>query len=314
MGLVVLCLSAEVVDYSLENGSVWLSSTSVLRVVRLVRLVRVARIARALSHFALFRIFGVTISILADAVPITIIFSIIVGLIGMVFSIFFTDGATARVLSHGVDEQLIRYFGNFFVTMSTLQMAIFGGIDWEVAVEPLWQFPTSSIYVLAFYVYIGFCTLAMLNVLSAMFVEIMLSRAKNDRDYVVELEMESKREFLRTMHDLFEELDADGSGRISLPDLMTHIMDPKVNAFLRALDLNVFKVKDFFHLLDVNRTGDIDLSEFIFGCTRLRGEAKELDVAILQYEMKALTHEVRVAHELLSKFGKKCDQKCGASP
>merc|ERR1712183_667291 len=98
--------------------------------------------------------------------------------------------------------------------------------------------------------------------------------------------MGGKAEFLATMENLFTELDRDGNGQIKLAELQEHIADPKVNAFFRAIDLNVWKVKRFFQLMDMDGSGDIDRREFVQGCTRLKGEAKELDIAIPQFELK----------------------------
>merc|ERR1719203_547626 len=93
------------------------------------------------------------------------------------------------------------------------------------------------------------------------------------------------------MDKVFDQLDPDRSGTIRLHELQAHIMNPKVNAYLRAIDLNVFKVSKLFQLMDKNNSGDIDKKEFTQGCAQLRGEAKELDVAILQHEANMLLHE-----------------------
>merc|ERR1719401_746791 len=94
------------------------------------------------------------------------------------------------------------------------------------------------------------------------------------------------------MEELFEELDHDGSGEISLVELQRHMHQPKVSSYFSALNLDVKQVKQLFHLIDFDHSGAIDKDEFIIGCTRLRGEAKELDVAILQYETKLIRNLV----------------------
>merc|ERR1712113_259032 len=86
------------------------------------------------------------------------------------------------------------------------------------------------------------------------------------------------------MEKLFDELDHDASGAISLDELEAHMQDPKLTAYFSALHLDVTQVKKLFHLIDLDKSGSIEREEFIFGCMSLKGTAKNLDVAILQYE------------------------------
>mmetsp|Transcript_102381 Transcript_102381/g.267212 ORF Transcript_102381/g.267212 Transcript_102381/m.267212 type:complete len:103 (+) Transcript_102381:1-309(+) len=86
-------------------------------------------------------------------------------------------------------------------------------------------------------------------------------------------------------------------------------MDPQVNAYFRAIDLNVFKVAKLFQLMDKDGSGDIDKKEFTQGCARLRGEAKELDVAILQLQMKQIAAVSTSIRDLVVQLGAHLDDK-----
>eukprot|EP00929_Paragymnodinium_shiwhaense_P080428 TRINITY_DN41943_c0_g2_i4.p1 TRINITY_DN41943_c0_g2~~TRINITY_DN41943_c0_g2_i4.p1 ORF type:complete len:104 (+),score=27.58 TRINITY_DN41943_c0_g2_i4:168-479(+) len=59
-------------------------------------------------------------------------------------------------------------------------------------------------------------------------------------------------------------------------------------ALFGALDLDIGDVRDLFEVLDEDGTRFIDLEEFVFGCLRLRGAAKALDVAKLHYDGQRL--------------------------
>merc|ERR1712217_528787 len=163
-------------------------------------------------------------------------------------------------------------------------MAITGGLDWYEICKPLEVLPSE--YQMGFYIFIAFSTLAMLNVINAVFVDSTMQRSQNDREYVVQTELQGKKDFLRTMEQVFNELDRNGSGAISLQELMDHMSDVKVVAYFTALDLDVNQVKKLFHLMDLDKSGTIDREEFVFGCLNLKGHAKNLDIAILQYESK----------------------------
>jgi Ca2+-binding EF-hand superfamily protein len=234
-------------------------------------------------------------------------FSLVLASVLFVFGIFLTNGATVYMTSHGTDDGLSQYYRNLFIAMATLFKAISGGLDWDNALEPLLVLPWQ--YIFAFYVYIVFSVLAMLNVISAMFIDYTLRHAKYDREFVVQTEIQAKREFMKLMGDLFEELDPDGSGTINLEEFNERISDPKVHAYFRALDLNISKVSHLFQLMDSDGSRDIDRKEFAEGCTRLRGEAKELDIAILQGEVKDLSATTLAVKRILLELGKHIDSK-----
>merc|ERR1712113_79985 len=75
--------------------------------------------------------------------------------------------------------------------------------------------------------------------------------------------------------------------------------DPNVTAYFRAIDLKIYKVRRLFQLMDVDKSGSIDRSEFEKGCDRLRGDATQLDQGILQYQLKMLARDVKTMKELM---------------
>jgi hypothetical protein len=261
---------------------------SLLRVIRLLRVVRVLRVLR---NFSYMRDMRIMVSMLCGAVvPLTWII-IIMFSVCMTFAIFFTDASATYLRSRSESQDpgladLKHYFGDLPRSIASLYMSITGGVDWELVANSLSLI--SGWYVVAFYAFIAFSTFAMLNVISAIFIDTTIQRSKNDRDFVIQTEMEGKRDFIRTMDFLFLELDQDGSGEISLEELQSHMLVPKVEAYFKALDLDVSKAKKLFKLMDSDNSGTISREEFIVGASRLRGEAKELDVAILQYEIKGI--------------------------
>merc|ERR1712048_1180427 len=180
-------------------------------------------------------------------------FLVIMTLIFMTFGILFTDGASDYMVSHGVDPELKKYYGSLFVTMQTLFKAISGGIDWEVAAEPLESM--NSVYSIIFYGYMMFAVFALLNVVNAMFIDTTLQRSRQDRGFVVQTEQDGKRNFLDTMERLFTELDHDCTGTISVRELYERLQEPKICAYFKAIDLKVYKVKRLFQLLDADKSG-----------------------------------------------------------
>eukprot|EP00446_Apocalathium_sp_SHHI-4_P058968 CAMPEP_0177412186 /NCGR_PEP_ID=MMETSP0368-20130122/65853_1 /TAXON_ID=447022 ORGANISM="Scrippsiella hangoei-like, Strain SHHI-4" /NCGR_SAMPLE_ID=MMETSP0368 /ASSEMBLY_ACC=CAM_ASM_000363 /LENGTH=121 /DNA_ID=CAMNT_0018881425 /DNA_START=20 /DNA_END=382 /DNA_ORIENTATION=+ len=106
------------------------------------------------------------------------------------------------------------------------------------------------------------------------------------------------------MDRVFEELDANGNGQIGLFELEEHLNDPRMGAYFSALSPDIKQVGKLFRLMDVDKSGLIDREEFISGCFNLKGNAKNLDVAILQYETKRIGR-------LIVKLGEHLDELLG---
>merc|ERR1712050_806679 len=90
------------------------------------------------------------------------------------------------------------------------------------------------------------------------------------------------------MQDIFEEMDDDNTGCISIDEFETKLDDERVIAYFNALKLDVSDARTLFTLLDYDESGAIAIEEFVVGCHKLKGESRSLDIAIIQYELKWL--------------------------
>jgi len=173
-------------------------------------------------------------------------------------------------------------FGKLPRSTLSLYMAMSGGKDWAdiwVLLKPLpWE------YQWCFVLFVTFAILFLLNVVTAVFVESAMSRSQNDREFVVQQEIEQRKEFVSLMQKVFEELDTNRSGALTLQEFEKHIDDEKIMAYLSTLQLDIGQVRTLFTLLDVDHTGGVDLDEFVGGCLRMRGAARSLDIAVLKYQ------------------------------
>merc|ERR1712232_350528 len=93
------------------------------------------------------------------------------------------------------------------------------------------------------------------------------------------------------MRQLFGELDADGSGKVDQEEFMTSMSLPKMQHFLKAIDLVPQDTKALFNLVDVDNEGEIDADKLMIACSRLQGNAKALDLAIVMRGMEEMRCE-----------------------
>jgi len=64
--------------------------------------------------------------------------------------------------------------------------------------------------------------------------------------------------------------------------------DEQVIAYFAVMGLEAGDAWDLFKLLDTDKSAEIDLDEFVYGCMKLRGTAKTIDVAKLSYDNKLM--------------------------
>jgi len=304
--LVVLTAAIEVVvDWSrfATSGSVnvWgmLGNFSMLRVARLLRVIRATSAVRVIRFIRELRLMVCSLLGALKSLGWAIILLMIILLI---FGVFFTDGTVTYCVKHNAMEEestmeLRKYFGTLSSSTVALYMAMSGGEDWATILRPLEKLPGE--YWFFFLVFITFAILAVMNVITAVFVETAMQSSQNDREAVVQQELEHKGELIAIMQQVFAELDTNNSGALSLNEFEQHIEDEKILAYLSTLELDVNQVRTLFLLLDVDQTGEVDLEEFVNGCLRLKGGAKSLDMAILKYQAEWMVHNLLALQKLV---------------
>jgi len=63
------------------------------------------------------------------------------------------------------------------------------------------------------------------------------------------------------------------------------------------MGLDIDQVRTLLTLLDRDQNGEVDIEEFITGCLRLKGGAKSLDMAILQYQVEWVVNSVETLNK-----------------
>eukprot|EP00439_Symbiodinium_sp_Y106_P049290 s2896_g6.t1 len=202
-------------------------------------------------------------------------------------------------------RSLCGHFGTNYV----LFMSVSGGLDWGYASDIFIEL--ESYYAAAGYLfYIALVALAVLNVVTAVFVEYAMKMAADDRDLVIQDTLAKRNKYMqdsgsysrelpcwhhrrakvfRSFVDamlVFKEADADGSGSITYKEFLDHVEDERVQAFLNSMELDGIEAIRLFKLLDLDGSGSVEPDEFVHGCMCLKGMAKTMDLAILLREQR----------------------------
>jgi hypothetical protein len=151
-----------------------------------------------------------------------------------------------------------------------------------------------------FVFYIIIVSLAVMNVVTGIFLQSAIEQASQDHDHMIEQQLKTKELYKERLSRLFAEIDTSKDGLLTLHEFEEHLDQEKMRAFLESLEINTHDVWTFFKLLDVDGGGVVDLEEFVSGCFRLRGNAKSIHVAQIMYENRWIMNKLtEICHGVL---------------
>jgi len=260
---------------------------------RMLRLFRAASTLRIARVFAMLRELRLLLtSVLGCMRPLFFSLMMLFAFI-VLCSTFLTVGAQACLLNATLEqtEQVSKNFGTLSRSCVTLYMAISGGVDWGDKYWILeivgWQ------YQLVYILYVSFAIFGLVNVFTGVFVDHAMQASSKDREIQIKNQIDEEDFNLKELQKVFQELDGNGSGKLSLEEFEDHLADERASAYFQAVKLDVTEVGRLFRLMDTDNSGSIDIEEFIIGCQRLKGESRSLDIKIALLEIESLQHEMR---------------------
>jgi len=214
---VIACFSQQFDDLN-ANFSI-MRVLRVLRLVRIVRLVRVMRLIRDL-HTIVCSIAGSFKSFVWTVIFI----GFVIYINGVFLCQMAADQAQDKSDAHVAVVELYTFFGSLPRAFLTLFQAITGGISWNEPVMALINH-VSPLLGLVFSFYIAFAVLALLNVVTGVFVESAMESAKNDEDMAM----------VDRLRQAFQETDVDGSGIITWDEFEAALDEPGMEKTFQAL-------------------------------------------------------------------------------
>eukprot|EP00929_Paragymnodinium_shiwhaense_P048465 TRINITY_DN24498_c0_g1_i1.p1 TRINITY_DN24498_c0_g1~~TRINITY_DN24498_c0_g1_i1.p1 ORF type:complete len:712 (+),score=183.99 TRINITY_DN24498_c0_g1_i1:81-2216(+) len=260
----------------------------VLRVLRILRLVRILRVVRVLHLISELRTIVSSISGSLKSLGWTIVLLL---LLIYIVAVFFTQSVSAHLVQRlglsaasSMDEApltageltLEDHFGSLGQAVLTLWQAMSGGIDWETLATPL----IGEIGLLvgaAFVGYIAFGILALMNVVTGVFVQAALNSARKEEDAFMTDQIVT----------LFGMSNRPDGAAINMDEIMQSIEDPKTMKEWQSIGVSGLEAQSLFQMLDLNQEGVVPFEEFLAGCLRLNGGAKSIDLLTLMQETRA---------------------------
>eukprot|EP00928_Gymnodinium_smaydae_P031084 TRINITY_DN22936_c0_g1_i1.p1 TRINITY_DN22936_c0_g1~~TRINITY_DN22936_c0_g1_i1.p1 ORF type:complete len:560 (+),score=94.56 TRINITY_DN22936_c0_g1_i1:49-1728(+) len=271
-----------------------LGNVSLMRIVRLVRIARVMRVIRLLKFFKDLRVLVSAImhtlrtaawSMLILFVS-TYLFSVSISQFSAPVVIRLRDSEAANSLSD-TEADLLWYFGTFHTTLMTLFMSVSGGIDWESAMNPLFQVGYIPSFLL--WTYVVFSSFCVLNVITGIYCQCAVESFEKDKDMVIAAQLNEKDRYIDALSSVFDKYDASGDGTLDPEEFRNVLHDEEMVALLNGLDIDA---RDAATLFEKDAEDGLDVDEFITGCITLRGSAKAVHMERAFMDTKSLKDKV----------------------
>jgi hypothetical protein len=217
------------------------------------------------------------------------------------------------------NTELFYYFGTIPKAILSLFKSLTGGVSWQELVMPLEEM--GMFWAIFFVLFIAFCHLAVLNIVTGIVCSTAIESAIEDLDLQVQAYAADKDKFTKKLAQLFHQIDEDHSGNITKQELEDAIRadEEKAHTLFAAMGISGKTALQLCALLELDSSTNISLEEFVERCLKLRGPAKSTDMHLLMEQGhtndRKLTALVRYfdedfrsdIHEQFQQATSKCD-------
>lgn len=266
------------------------ASTTALRLVRIMKIARLVRIVRVAAVLRFIRALRILIFSIMQTLKSLLWSLVLLFVIIYAFAVLFTDAAVTYQYMNGENAELSRMFGSLIGSMSTLLRSISGGMNWQGPADALGQVGTE--WEVLFTLYVTFSCFAVLNVMTGVFCHSAITGAAQDEHLMVQSLLQEKDQFRQKFEQLFQEVDDDGTGHITLNEFERHFNDASLAALFEALDLPSTDAWSLFQTLDADGDHMIDADEFLDSCIRMRGPPRSVDVCAIKRQANKIRRQV----------------------
>jgi len=142
-------------------------------------------------------------------------------------------------------------------------------------------------------VYVCLMLLALLNIVTGIFLHDSIETAQLESDLSAQLEMQKIDKFVLKLQEVFMELDTNNSETLDLDEFRRYLANERVVRLFQELGLDARDPITLFSALDLDGTRDLDISEFVMGCIALRGGARAVDLAMFMNENRRMMKRLR---------------------
>lgn len=287
---------------------------SFLRLVRILKMVKMFRVFRLLRFFREVRTMLIT---LRGSISALFWACMMLGIIQCTLALVFLQGLSTYLRETPPDEidsftieSIATRWNSISEATLTLYKATSGGNDWAELSESIREASSSSYYLLyiLFLLYIAFFMIAIMNVLTGMFVDAASKVTEKDNEDMIDIIIEDSHSdgtigrFKEFVDGKMGERGASGRREVSWSVIHEHRRSAPVKELFRSLKVDYEEAHSIFKVLQMETAGDpeqvgndedaVDVEEFIHLCeSKLKNSSMVL--ATMEYETMQLHKKVR---------------------
>eukprot|EP00927_Polykrikos_kofoidii_P086207 TRINITY_DN9593_c0_g2_i1.p1 TRINITY_DN9593_c0_g2~~TRINITY_DN9593_c0_g2_i1.p1 ORF type:complete len:617 (+),score=69.83 TRINITY_DN9593_c0_g2_i1:56-1852(+) len=264
-----------------------LKNLAFIRLLRVMRLMRTLRLARVLQFMG-------ELNVVKEAIVATLrpLFGalLLLALMSYCMGIFFTQLVSLHRISAppaSIDERLPLYWGSLSRSTLSLFESCFGGVDWDDVAVPLSDI--NGFVMLLFIAFVAFVTIAMVNVITGIFVESAVSKA--DGAKVASLSKLLQKHIVED-----DMLPGHGVGRWRFEEIFE---DEKFRQQLFDFGINYGEAETLYDFL-CGESERVEADQLRAGIMRLRTNAKFIDTLTLTNSIRSVQRRVEESKKTLS--------------
>ena len=270
---------------------------STIRVIKLLRVVRTLRIVKTVALFRQLRLLVATCvaSIGALFWSMVLLFMLKIG-----FALVMAQALQGFVLDDNANMdtrlEVNNLYGSFSKALYTTFEITHSG-SWPSRVRPVIE-KVSPWYSIPFLAYITLVVFAVIRIVTALFLKETLASAANDADMQMDELRGKSKDYQRKLEELFRAADTDDNGTLSATEFVEAMSLPSVQHYMQVLEVKIQDCRPLFDILD-DGDGRITIPEFCKGLMQLKGQARALDIVMLQRENKKVLLECQEISRML---------------
>eukprot|EP00927_Polykrikos_kofoidii_P044051 TRINITY_DN3812_c0_g1_i1.p1 TRINITY_DN3812_c0_g1~~TRINITY_DN3812_c0_g1_i1.p1 ORF type:complete len:693 (-),score=102.59 TRINITY_DN3812_c0_g1_i1:114-2099(-) len=153
-------------------------------------------------------------------------------------------------------------FGSVLRSIVTLWKTIIAGDSWgTLAVPLLTKFPSTSLILIPAFISVQ---LGVVNVIAAVILDRQTQARQNDDQLAHQVHQEELAKSYQKLRELFESLDEDGGGSLTLAELANQYQtNVNFRAMLDVLDIQASDIPAVYEIMDEDNSGEITYKEFV---------------------------------------------------
>ncbi|CAK9104811.1 Ankyrin-2 [Durusdinium trenchii] len=247
-----------------------------------LRLLRFAKVARSLRVLKRAHILG-SLHLLLKSVRASVevlfwslcLLAIIQCIAGMLLAQSLQSFLADPLEDPEVRQEVFRYFGTFTSTLLTMFEVLMA--NWAPPCRILVD-NVSEWYSLGFIIYRCLVGFAVLNVVSAVFLQQTMKVAAADQEVAMQQRQISAEAYTKKLEAFFKRLDESGDGVLTWKEFSAVLGSPKLQNWMATLELESHDLVNLFNMID-DGDGEISLEDFLHGARHLHGCASSIAVA-----------------------------------